>query len=400
MELALLTRYARGDQPSELLLKNARVVNVLSGEIIPTNVAIAHSRIIGLGNYEAEREIDLEGAYLAPGFIDAHVHVESAMVPPAEFARVVAPLGATTIITDPHEIANVLGLEGIRFMFDSAKYGPLSMFVMVSSCIPATRMETNGAELHWYDLAPLQSDPWVLGLAEVMNFPGVVAGEPEVLDKLRTFKGAVIDGHAPGLSGKALQAYVAAGIQSDHECTTVEEAQEKLRLGMTIFLREATNARNLKALLPLVTPFNRDRICFCTDDRQPADLLDEGSYRLHGAHSHRRRVGSYHGPAHGDVESCQLLSITRPGSDHARPSRRPHRLRRSASAAPASGLPRRRPGRQRWSHGTSAASAQRPQPAPHYERRLGTRGSAHPCRRRHCPRDRHHPRPIGDRSLA
>ena len=143
---------------------------------------------VGLGDYEAEREIDLEGAYLAPGFIDAHVHVESAMVPPGEFARVVAPLGATTIITDPHEIANVLGLEGIRFMFDSAKYGPLSMYVMASSCVPATRMETNGAELHWYDLAPLQSDPWVLGLAEVMNFPGVVAGEPEVLDKLRTFR--------------------------------------------------------------------------------------------------------------------------------------------------------------------------------------------------------------------
>ncbi|RME81464.1 MAG: adenine deaminase [Caldilineae bacterium] len=276
MELATIIRYARGDEPAELLLKNARVVNVLSGEIIPTNVAIVHSRIVGLGDYEAQEVIDLEGAYLAPGFIDAHVHIESSMVPPSEFARAVVPRGTTTVITDPHEIANVLGIDGIRFMFESAKHGPLSMYVMASSCVPATEMETNGATLHWYDLISLQNDPWVLGLAEVMNFPGVVIGDDEVLDKLRVFRQMVIDGHCPGLSGKALQAYVAAGIGSDHECTTVEEAREKLRAGMTIFLREATNARNLKTLLPLVTEANHHRICFCTDDRQPADLLDEG----------------------------------------------------------------------------------------------------------------------------
>jgi adenine deaminase len=276
MELGTLIRYARGDEPAELLLKNARVINVFSGEIMSTNVAVVHSRIVGLGDYEAEETIDLGGSYLAPGFIDAHVHIESAMVPPSEFARAVVPRGATTVVTDPHEIANVLGLDGIRFMFESAKHGPLSMFVMASSCVPATNMETNGAVLHWYDLVSLQNDPWVLGLAEVMNFPGVVAGEEEVLNKLRIFREMVIDGHCPGLTDKNLQAYIASGIASDHECTTVEEAREKLRMGMTIFIREATNAHNLKTLLPLVTEANHHRICFCTDDRQPADLLDEG----------------------------------------------------------------------------------------------------------------------------
>ena len=276
MELGTLIRYARGDEPAELLLKNARVINVFSGEIMSTNVAVVHSRIVGLGDYEAEETIDLGGSYLAPGFIDAHVHIESAMVPPSEFARAVVPRGATTVVTDPHEIANVLGLDGIRFMFESAKHGPLSMFVMASSCVPATNMETNGAVLHWYDLVSLQNDPWVLGLAEVMNFPGVVAGEEEVLNKLRIFREMVIDGHCPGLTDKNLQAYIASGIASDHECTTVEEAREKLRMGMTIFIREATNAHNLKNLLPVVTEANHHRICFCTDDRQPADLLDEG----------------------------------------------------------------------------------------------------------------------------
>ena len=276
MQLEELLTYARGDRPADLLLKNANVVNVLSGEIVPTNVAIVRSWIVGLGDYEAESVVDLDGAYLAPGLIDAHVHVESSLVPPEEFAQAVVPRGTTTVVTDPHEIANVLGLDGIRFMFESAKHGPLSMYVMVSSCVPATHMGTSGAHLRGYDLASLQADPWVLGLAEVMNYPGVVNGDPEVLDKIRRFSGAVIDGHCPGLSGRELVAYAAAGCQSDHECTTVEEGLEKLRLGLTIFIREATNARNLRALLPLVTPENHHRICFCTDDRQPADLLDEG----------------------------------------------------------------------------------------------------------------------------
>ena len=276
MEIRTLIEHARGEAPSDLLLKNARVIDVLGGEIFETDVAIYGSRIAGLGRYDAAEVIDLQGAYVAPGFIDAHVHIESAMVPPGEYARAVAPLGTTTVVTDPHEIANVLGLDGIRYMFDSAKHGPLSMYVMLSACVPASAMATSGAVLHWYDLASLKSDPWVLGLAEVMNFPAVIASDDEVLDKLRSFAGTAIDGHAPRLGGRELQAYVAAGIQSDHECTTVEEAREKLRLGMTIFIREGSVARNLPALLPLVTPANHHRVCFCTDDRQPSDLMDGG----------------------------------------------------------------------------------------------------------------------------
>ncbi|HEC23301.1 MAG TPA: adenine deaminase [Chloroflexi bacterium] len=278
MERRKLIEIARGDQPAALLLKNARLVNVFSGEVQETDIAIRRSRIVGVGKgYEAERVIDLGGKYVAPGYIDAHVHIESSMCTPREFAKAVIPHGVTSVVTDPHEIANVLGLEGIGFMLDQAKYGPLSMYVMASSCVPATHMETAGAKLEAYDIEHLKSNPWVLGLAEVMNYPGVVHASEDVLAKLEAFGDMIIDGHCPGLSGKELNAYVAAGVASDHECTTVEEAREKLRLGMTIFIREATNAHNLRTLLPLVTPANSRRICFCTDDRQPADLLDEGS---------------------------------------------------------------------------------------------------------------------------
>jgi adenine deaminase len=189
----------------------------------------------------------------------------------------VVPHGVTTVVTDPHEIANVHGLDGIRFMLDDARDAPFTMYVNASSCVPATSMETAGADLTAGDLAGLRDDPAVLGLAEVMNFPGVVFGDPDVLAKLDAFADRVIDGHAPGLSGYHLNAYAGTGISSDHECTTVEEAREKLRLGMTIFLREATNAKNLRALLPLVSPETERRLCFCTDDRQPSDLLEEGS---------------------------------------------------------------------------------------------------------------------------
>ena len=276
MDLERLLQHARGDRPADLLLKNARVVHVFTGEVESTHVAIAGSRIVGLGACEAREVIDLQDGFLAPGFIDAHIHIESALVPPAQLARAVVPRGTTTVVTDPHEIANVLGLDGLRFMFDSAKYGPLSMYVMASSCVPATSMETSGAVLEARDLLPFRSDPWVLGLAEVMNVRGVVDGEPGVLDKLRTYEGMVIDGHCPGLHGKPLQAYAAAGIGSDHECVTADEAREKLRLGMVIFIREGTVARNLDALLPIVTPATRDRVCLCTDDIQPCDLLDRG----------------------------------------------------------------------------------------------------------------------------
>jgi adenine deaminase len=240
-------------------------------------VALAHSRIVGIGSgYTANTVYDVAGRYVCPGFIDAHVHIESALVPPCEFARAVVARGTTTVIIDPHEIANVLGLDGIRYMFDSAKFNPLSVFVMMPSCVPATDMETPGAYLRWYDITPQLNDRWVLGLGEMMNYPGVVHGDEEVLNKLRGFEDAILDGHAPGLTGRDLVAYAAAGIGSDHECTTAEEMREKLRLGMFVFIREATNAHNLAALIPGLTGANSRRVCFCTDDRQPADLLNEG----------------------------------------------------------------------------------------------------------------------------
>ncbi|HMQ56604.1 MAG TPA: amidohydrolase family protein [Anaerolineae bacterium] len=250
MELAKIIKVARGDEPVDTLLKNANVLNVFTGEIIPIDVAIVHSRIVGFGAYEAHQTVDLGGRYVAPGLIDSHVHIESAMVPPPEFARAVVPRGTTTVVTDPHEIANVLGLEGIRYMLEMAKYNPLSIYINAPSCVPSTHMETTGAALAWYDLEPLQREPYVLGLAEVMNFPGVVAADERVLDKVRSFQGLIKDGHCPGLSGKALNAYINAGIGSDHECTTAAEALEKVRLGMYIFIREATNAHNLETLLP------------------------------------------------------------------------------------------------------------------------------------------------------
>jgi adenine deaminase len=276
MELAEIIRLARGQEKADLLLKNARVVNVFSHEIIETNVAIASDRIVGLGDYQARESMDLKGRTVCPGFIDGHVHIESSMVTPLEFARAVVPRGTTSVVADPHEIANVLGIEGVRYMLDSSEGLPLTVFVMAPSCVPATHLETSGAELLWNDLAPLLQHPRVLGLAEMMNFPGVVYGVPEVLDKIRAFAGHPLDGHAPGLSGQDLQAYVAAGITSDHECTTLQEAREKLRLGMYVMIREGTTAHNLKDLLPVVTPENARRCLFVTDDRHPADLLDEG----------------------------------------------------------------------------------------------------------------------------
>jgi adenine deaminase len=276
MELAEIIKFARGEEKADLLLKNARVVNVFSHEIIETNVVIAGDRIVGLGDYQARETMDLKGSYVCPGFIDGHVHIESSMVTPPEFARAVVPHGTTSVVADPHEIANVLGIEGVRYMLDASEGLPLTVFVMAPSCVPATHLETSGAELLWNDLGPLLDHPRVLGLAEMMNFPGVIYGVPEVLDKIRAFAGYPLDGHAPGLSGQDLQAYVAAGITSDHECTTLEEAREKLRLGMYVMIREGTTARNLKALLPSVTPQNARRCLFVTDDRHPADLIDEG----------------------------------------------------------------------------------------------------------------------------
>src|SRR4051812_28089881 len=236
MDLPHLLSIARGAEPADLVLRNARLVNVISAEVYSTSIAIAGERVAGLSDtYVGKRTIDLEGRYVCPGLIDAHVHIESSLVLPPEFARAVVPHGVTTVVTDPHEIGNVLGLAGIRFMLESARGIPLTVYVNAPSCVPATDLETSGACLDAADLASLLGEPGLLGLAEVMSFPAVVAGDEEVLAKLRVFRGMMIDGHCPGLSGPALQAYAAAGISSDHECTTPEEAREKLRAGLTLF---------------------------------------------------------------------------------------------------------------------------------------------------------------------
>jgi adenine deaminase len=278
MNLSRTLAVARGDEPADLLLRNARLVNVLSGEIHPADIAFAGPVIAGVGEgYGGRREIDLGGRFVCPGLLDAHVHVESSMVTPAELSKALVPRGVTTIVTDPHEIANVMGLDGIRFMLADAAYAVLDIRVNAPSCVPATDLETSGARLEAIDLEELLADPRVLGLAEVMNFPGVIQGDEKVLAKLRMFRDRVKDGHCPGLTGHRLSAYAASGISSDHECVTVEEAREKLRAGLTVFLREASNAKNLRDLLPLVTPANERRLCLCTDDRHPIDLLEEGS---------------------------------------------------------------------------------------------------------------------------
>jgi len=284
-----LLAVARGDEPADRLLRGGRLVNVFSGEIEPADVAIAGSRIAGVGpDYEAGEVIDLEGRFVCPGLIDAHVHIESSMVPPSEFASLVVPRGVTAVVCDPHEIANVLGLDGVRFMLEDSRGGPLNVYVNAPSCVPSSPLASSGAVLGAADLATLLGQDGVLGLAEVMDFPGVIAGEDRVLDKVRAFAGHPVDGHAPGLGGQPLQAYVAAGIQTDHECTSVDEARRKLRLGMMIFMREGSVARDLRTLLPLVGPANARRFCLCTDDRQIPDLIHEGTID----HSIRVAIGA------------------------------------------------------------------------------------------------------------
>jgi adenine deaminase len=277
MELAQTVKVARGDAPADLALRNGKLINVYTGEIYETDIVVAEDRIIALGSgYQAREEMDLGGQFVAPGFIDAHVHIESSMVTPPQYARAVVPRGTTTVISDPHEIANVCGLTGIRYMLDASEGLSLDVLANASSCVPATHMGTAGAELDASQLATLLDHPRVLGLAEMMNFPGLVLGDPGVLAKMEAFKGRIVDGHIPSVTGPWLNAYVAAGVGSDHECTTVQDATERLRLGMYVLVREATGAHNLIDLLPAISQENSRRFCFCTDDRHPNDLLDLG----------------------------------------------------------------------------------------------------------------------------
>lgn len=276
MSLEEIIRVGRGEWPADLLIQNARVIDVLSGEIVSTHVALHAGRVAGFGNYKAQAYMDLEGRYLAPGFIDGHIHVESTMLTPPEFARAVVPRGTTAIVCDPHEIANVLGVEGISYMLRASAGLPVTFYVMLPSCVPATNMETSGAELTSGDLALLLPRRRVIGIAEMMNYPGVIAGDREVLNKIRIAGHRRVDGHAPGLTGKALCAYVDAGIHSDHECVTADEALEKLRLGMYIMIREGTTEKNLKELIKVVTSQNSRQFMFVTDDKHPEDLMELG----------------------------------------------------------------------------------------------------------------------------
>ena len=267
---------ARGEQPAELLFKNARLVNVLSGEIHPANVAVDDGRVIGIGDYRARRVIDLHGSYLAPSLIDGHFHVESSMLTAPEFARAVVPHGTGAVVIDPHEYANVLGLDGIRYVLESTKNLAVDFFIMLPSCVPATPLETAGARITADDLRLMIGDDRIAGVGEMMNFPGVFLGAKSELAKIDAGKGKCVDGHAPGLRGKNLNAYVLAGVRSDHESVEVEEAKEKLRLGMHILLREGSTERNLAHLLPLINSHNAQNCSFATDDKLAGDLVNEG----------------------------------------------------------------------------------------------------------------------------
>lgn len=268
---------ARGLEKADLVIKNANIVNVLSEEIHKGDIAICDGVIAGIGeNYSGEKEIDINGAYVTPSFIDGHVHLESTMMLPKEFAKTVLPAGTTTVIIDPHEISNVLGLHGISFMHEAVKNLPMNVYTMLPSCVPATPFETSGFDLNSYDLSLLIDKPWVLGIAEMMNFPGVLNLDKNVMAKLELAKsrGKRIDGHAPYLSGKDLCGYIASGVKSDHECTTPEEAIEKLRLGVYVMIREGTAAKDLDALIPVLKTSNTRKCIFVTDDRHPADLKE------------------------------------------------------------------------------------------------------------------------------
>ncbi|MDT0092264.1 adenine deaminase [Listeria marthii] len=269
-----------GRAKADLVITNGRIINVFSGEIMEGDIAIKNGYIAGIGDFpDSEKVIDAAGAFIAPGFIDAHAHVESAMVTPAEFARVLLPNGVTTIVTDPHEIANVAGEKGIEFMLEDAKGAPLDMFVMLPSSVPATEGEHNGETLHAEKLHPLYRHEKVIGLAEVMDFPSVAKGSSDILTKIIDAKkeGGRIDGHGAGLTSADLNNYLAVGIRTDHESTTAKEATDRLRAGMFVMLREGTVGRDLLQTIPVVSEKNSHRFCFCTDDKLINDLITEGS---------------------------------------------------------------------------------------------------------------------------
>ncbi|WP_347139980.1 adenine deaminase [Paracoccus sp. SSK6] len=268
---------ARGDEPADLVLRGGQVFDLITGTMITGDVAICGDRIIGVGeDYEGSRVIDVTGLTLVPGFIDTHLHVESSLVTPFEFDRCVTPRGITTAICDPHEIANVIGLDGIRWFQQASERTVMDLRVQLSSCVPATDMETSGARIEAEDLRAVMGHPSNIGLAEFMNYPGVIHRDPAAMAKLRLFQGGHIDGHCPQLSGRDLSAYVAAGIRTEHEATTAEEALEKLRKGMRVLIREGSVSKDLVALQPVLTDVTAPYMCLCTDDRNPLDIAEHG----------------------------------------------------------------------------------------------------------------------------
>ena len=270
---------AAGREKADLVLKNATYVNVFSGELDTRDIAVAEGLIVGLGRYAGTQEVDMTGKIVCPGFLDAHIHLESSLVSPAEFARAVLPHGTTTVITDPHEITNVMGTDGIDYMLCATEGLPVDVQFMIPSCVPASPLDESGANLDYRDVDSFFDHPRVLGLAEMMNFPGVISGDGATVSKIVASQAhhKKIDGHAPGLSGDALNAYIAAGVYSDHECADMDDAMEKLRLGQFIMIREGTAAKNLEALMPLLRSEKYfSRCMFCTDDKHPSDLLEKG----------------------------------------------------------------------------------------------------------------------------
>ncbi|MBE9502113.1 MAG: adenine deaminase [Chloroflexi bacterium] len=277
MGIERLISVARGESPADLVLTDARIVNTFNGEIEEGNVAICGGSIAGVGDYKQGRQvIDLKGKYLSPSLTNGHIHTESSMLHVSQYARAVVPRGTLAVVTDFHEIANVSGIRGIKYMMGCAQHLPLDLYLMVPSCVPATHLETSGARLTAKDIRAILRWENAIGLGEVMNFPGVIAADEEILAKIASSRGRVIDGHAPGLKGKELNAYLSAGILSDHESTSLEEAREKLSKGMYLMIREGSSEKNLEALLPLVTDKTYKRCLFVVDDRNCADLLRDG----------------------------------------------------------------------------------------------------------------------------
>lgn len=276
MDKERLIRIARGDEPADLVFKNGKVINVFSKTIEEEDIAIADGIIVGLGNYQGKKEVDLSGYYISPGFIDGHVHIESSMVTPNNYALATIPRGTTSIVADCHEIANVAGKNGIDFMLESSKVSVQDVFMMIPSCVPSTKFESNGATLLSKDIESYVNHPSVYGLGEMMDYTGVVNADKEVLEKIERYSKLTIDGHAPELTKKALNAYVLAGVETDHECSNPQELIEKVKRGMYIHLREGSQTKNLLDLLPGLSPEIYNRILFCSDDLHPNDIVNIG----------------------------------------------------------------------------------------------------------------------------